>query len=51
MDTCVDTKKARRKHRAQSSDLRQGAPDEIRKSCARGETMTSIEYGGGSSIN
>ena len=35
MDTCVDTKKARRRRRAQSSELRLGAPDEMWKGCAR----------------
>ena len=35
MDTCVDTKKARRRRRAQSSELRLGAPDEMWRGCAR----------------
>ena len=35
MDTCVDTKKARRRRRAQSSELRLGAPDEMWKGCVR----------------
>ena len=42
MDTCLDTKKARRRRRAQSSELRLGAPDEMWK-VARGETMMGNE--------